>query len=315
LNVANPHVQEYVYGVAEHWLRFGIDGWRLDVPEEIDEPGFWEGFRQRCRAVDREAYLVGEIWTEAPDWLVGDRFDGLMNYPLGAAILGFAGDASLDRSVIEAHHMYRHSTRQLDGDAFGREVVRLMTCYDPAVVSAQLNLIGSHDAPRALTVLGGDIAALRLAFSLLLTLPGAPCIYYGDEIAMAGDHDPGCRAAYPTEPRAGDQALRQHVAALAAARHEHVALRRGTVRSAGAAGPAIALLREAEGSRALVAVNAGRQPIEVPLEGLAELDGSALGWRPLDGLVSAGARVLTDEGGEGHAVRLPPQGAAILVAD
>ena len=107
LNVANPHVREYLFGVAEHWLRFGIDGWRLDVPTEIEDPTFWPEFRRRCRAVDPEAYLVGEIWTEAPDWLAGDRFDGLMNYPLASAILGFAGGTSLDQRVVAEHHMYR----------------------------------------------------------------------------------------------------------------------------------------------------------------------------------------------------------------
>ena len=100
-------VREYLFGVAEHWLRFGIDGWRLDVPTEIDDPSFWPEFRRRCRAVDPEAYLVGEIWTDAPEWLAGDRFDGLMNYPLASAILGFAGGASLDERVVAEHHMYR----------------------------------------------------------------------------------------------------------------------------------------------------------------------------------------------------------------
>jgi cyclomaltodextrinase len=69
LNHSNPAVCEYIYGVAERWLRFGIDGWRLDVPEEIGEPGFWEEFRRRCLAVNPDAYLVGEIWNPAPAWL------------------------------------------------------------------------------------------------------------------------------------------------------------------------------------------------------------------------------------------------------
>ena len=77
--------------VAEHWLRFGIDGWRLDVPAEIRDEAFWQEFRRRCRAVNPEAYIVGEIWHEAPEWLAGDRFDAVMNYPLAEAILGFVG--------------------------------------------------------------------------------------------------------------------------------------------------------------------------------------------------------------------------------
>ena len=68
-------------GVGEHWLRFGIDGWRLDVPDQIEDPTFWAEFRRRCRAINPDAYLVGEIWDEAPDWLAGDRFDALDELP------------------------------------------------------------------------------------------------------------------------------------------------------------------------------------------------------------------------------------------
>ena len=91
LNTDEPAVREYLFGVAEHWLRFGIDGWRLDVPAEIDDEAFWQEFRARCRAVRPDAYLVGEIWHVAPEWLRGDRFDALMNYPLAEAILGYVG--------------------------------------------------------------------------------------------------------------------------------------------------------------------------------------------------------------------------------
>ena len=73
--------------------------------------GFWETFRERCLAVNPECYFVGEIWEHAPDWLNG-RFDGLMNYPLGAAILGFAGGEHLHGDTIRAHHTYRRTIRQ-----------------------------------------------------------------------------------------------------------------------------------------------------------------------------------------------------------
>ena len=75
-------------GAVEHWLRFGIDGWRLDVAEEIDA-GFWREFRQRVRAINPDAYIVAEIWREKPRWVSGDTFDALMNYPLTEALLSF----------------------------------------------------------------------------------------------------------------------------------------------------------------------------------------------------------------------------------
>ena len=176
-NIDEPAVREYLLGVAEHWLRFGIDGWRLDVPGEIDDERFWQEFRRRCRAIDPDAYLVGEIWDEAPDWLRGDRFDALMNYPLGTAILGFAGGSHLDMDGIGRHDSYRRMVHRLDGPAFAGRVEHLMANYDPAIVSVQLNLVGSHDTPRALTILGGDRLAFRLTTLLQATLPGAPCIY------------------------------------------------------------------------------------------------------------------------------------------
>lgn len=74
-------MREYLLAVAEHWIRFGVDGWRLDVPNEIPDPTFWREFRQRVKGANPEAYIVGEIWEEADFWLQGDMFDAVMNYP------------------------------------------------------------------------------------------------------------------------------------------------------------------------------------------------------------------------------------------
>ena len=172
--------------VAEYWLRFGIDGWRLDVPAEIDDEAFWQEFRRRCRAIRPDAYLVGEIWRVAPEWLRGDRFDALMNYPLGEAILGFVGGSHLDMGIVTTHHEYRLWVRPLDGPTFADTVVELANAYDPDVVAVQLNVVGSHDAPRLRTVLGGDARRALLAMLLQATLPGAPSIFYGDEVGLIG---------------------------------------------------------------------------------------------------------------------------------
>jgi cyclomaltodextrinase len=251
--------------VAEHWLRAGIDGWRLDVPAEIEDRTFWPEFRERVRAVRPDAYLVGEIWHEAPDWLAGDRFDALMNYPLGIAILGFASAGEVNQAAIDGQDDYRRFLHPIDGAELGRRVEHLMAIHDPAVTAAQYNLIGSHDTPRARTVLAGDASALRIATLLLLTMPGAPSIYYGDELAMEGGPDPDCRRGYPTSPDSEALAMRAFVRATIRARRDHVALRRGTVRVAAADGHAIALIREADGGRALVAVNAGRTPARLEI--------------------------------------------------
>jgi cyclomaltodextrinase len=312
LRVENPAVREYLFGVAEHWLRFGIDGWRLDVPEEIEDATFWPEFRTRVRAINPRAYLVGEIWEEAPDWVRGDRFDAVMNYPLGVAILGFVGGPSLDHEVIAGQANYARDLVALDGPTFGAHVERLMGLYDPAVTAVQFNLIGSHDTPRARTVMGGDATALRLATVLQLTLPGAPSIYYGDELAMEGRADPDCRRAYPTDvAAAGPEAVatRELVRAVVAARREHSALRRGMVRVAAASERAVAIFREADGRRALVALNAGDALTSLEL-GAGGADGAAAGLRPLE-LPGLAAGSVAD----GGAVFLPPRSALVLVDD
>ena len=265
LNTANPDAREYLLATAEHWLRAGIDGWRLDVPEEIDDPAFWAEFRQRCRAIRPDAYLVGEIWHEAHDWLRGDRFDAVMNYPLGQAILGYTAGPRLDRGLLDFNEGY---SRQwpLDGPGFAAALSDVMSRYDPAVTAVQLNLIDSHDTPRFRTLAGGDVGALRLAMLIQATVPGAPCIYYGDEIGMEGYRDPDCRRAFPTDESAGDQALRDFLRAVLRHRRDQAILRRGGLRVLGAAGAMVAFERfvseavppdTVSPGRAIVVINAG----------------------------------------------------------
>jgi glycosidase len=301
LRVEHPAVREHLFEVAEHWLGFGIDGWRLDVPQDVEDPTFWPEFRHRVRAVKPDAYLVGEIWDEGPEWLDGDRFDALMNYPLGIAILGFVGGAALDMVVAAGQANYARALAALDGQAFGLAVERQLTLYDPAVTAVQYNLIGSHDTPRARSVMGGSAARLRLATLLQLTLPGTPSIYYGDELAMEGAADPDNRRAYPPAGVAlpGDAlATRAFVREAVHARRSRVALRRGAMRTL-ATGPRwIAFERTAEGRRSVVAVNVGDEPATIdlgdaasglavlPLPGLAGgLDGARITLPPLDGIV------------------------------
>ena len=271
LNTGHPAVREYLLSVAEHWLRFGIDGWRLDVPAEIDDEAFWQAFRQRSRAIRPDAYLVGEIWEIAPDWLRGDRFDALMDYPLAEAILGFVGGPSFDHAVVAGHHEYAKHMRPLDGAGFATRLVELLGAYDPDVVAVQLNLIGSHDAPRALTVLSGDVAALRLATLLQATLPGAPCIYYGDEIGLTGGNDPACRGAFPWDADRWDTDLHAYVRGVLRLRAAAPVLRHGGTTAIGSSGPALAFERRLGDERLVVGVNAGTEgtDLELALPGIA----------------------------------------------
>ncbi len=306
LNTDEPDVREYLFQVAEHWLRFGIDGWRLDVPAEIDDEAFWQEFRARCRAVRSDAYLVGEIWQIAPDWLRGDRFDALMNYPLAEAILAFAGGPSLDMAVVRSHHEYGLAMGPLDGPGFVTRLNETLEAYDPDVVAVQLNLLSSHDAPRMRTVLGGDDAAVRLATVLQMTLPGAPCIYYGDEIGLSGGNDPDCRASFPWDETCWDASLRSFVRDVARLRSDEAALRHGTTSVLGAAAGAIVYERCLGEANVIVAVNGG------PTAATLRVRPSGSGGGPAVRL--AGIGVVTADGGPdgGLTITIPPRSGAIL---
>ncbi|HEY2916825.1 MAG TPA: glycoside hydrolase family 13 protein [Candidatus Limnocylindrales bacterium] len=268
LNVAEPVVREYLWSVAEDWLRFGADGWRLDVPGEIQDPAFWAEFRRRCRAVNPEAYLVGEIWDVAPDWTTNERFDGLMNYPLAEAIIGFVGGATLNEPLLRSHHEYA-KTERTDGPGFAARLRDLLGAYDPDVTAVQLNLLDSHDSPRLASLVGGDRAAIQLAVLLQATLPGAPSIYYGDEIGLRGGLDPDNRRAFPWDEAAWDRDVLAFVQAAFAARRAEPLLRRGGLEIVGAEAGWFAFERfdEADRGRSLVVVvNAGGEPAQVALD-------------------------------------------------
>ncbi len=273
LNTNNPHMREHLMTAAEHWLRFGIDGWRLDVPEEIDA-GFWREFRTRARAINPEAYIVAEIWRERPQWVSGDTFDALMNYPLTEALLSFTAARQLDMEVVATQHEYREFVRPMDGRSFATRLDHLMHAYRPQVIDAQLNLLGSHDTARFLTIASGDTASLRLALLATLTLPGAPCVYYGDEIGMEGRHDPDCRRAFPWEESRWNVQLRDFTRAVVTLRRSHDVLRHGAYRTLAAAGNAVAYGRFTSNAAAVVVLNAGDEPatIDLPTDQLAGAD-------------------------------------------
>ncbi len=224
-NTSTADVREFLFQVGERWLAAGADGWRLDVPNEIDDDDFWRTFRDRCRAVNPEAYLVGEIWEGAERWLDGDIFDGVMNYQLNRAILGLVG-RNLAHDELARSGL--NGISALSAAGFAAAATSLLEAYPDAAVHSQLNLLGSHDTPRIATTLMGDNAAVRQAFLLLFSWPGAPCVYYGDELGMKGGHDPACRGAMPWDhPETWDDDLVAYLRSLAGARRDLAALRRG----------------------------------------------------------------------------------------
>lgn len=228
LNTGNPAVRDFIFDVARHWLEFGADGWRLDVPMEIDDAAFWEEFRQVIKSTDPEAYIVGEIWVPAQDWLQGDRFDAVMNYIFMWITLSFFGAKTL-RSDYQREKLL---LKPINAPEFKKLIDKMHARYDWEINHAQLNLLDSHDTARALWIVGEDKSALRLSVLFQMTMPGAPCIYYGDEIGMSGADDPYCRAAFPWKDKSTwDSDLLDFYRRAVALRHRYQVLRTGSFNS------------------------------------------------------------------------------------
>ncbi len=262
LNTDNPDVREYLMRVGEYWIReYDIDGWRLDVPTEIKTPGFWEEFRVRMRAIKSDMYIVGEIWREAPDWLRGDRFDATMNYVFAAAAIAFAAGNRVSQALVRDRSYNPYPG--IDAVEFRRRIEDLLARYDWATTLVQLNLLDSHDAPRVLSIARGDKATVRLATLLQMTFPGAPCVYYGDEIALRGTRrfdsphrDIDARWPFPWhDPQSWDREMLEYFRAAIRLRHQWPVLRHGALTSLAAVDQQYAFLRHSESGRLLVIIN------------------------------------------------------------
>jgi glycosidase len=208
-NTNNPKTRKYLMDVARYWIEQGADGWRLDVPNEINDDNFWAEFRQVVKSANSETYLVGEIWSADSRWVGEDHFDGLMNYPIMEALTGFI------------------ATNTLDAVHFGEKVEGLLTLYPRENAYAMYTPLDSHDTERILTRMGNNPNKTRLAYLFQFAYPGAPAIYYGDEIGLVGGKDPGCRGAFLWEETMWDTELRNYLKSLVKLRKKHVALRKG----------------------------------------------------------------------------------------
>jgi len=265
-NTDTPAVREFLWSVATHWIKFGIDGWRLDVPSEIKDDAFWQEFRRRVKAINPDAYLVGEIWHPAQQWLQGDQFDAVMNYPFAVGCLGFCGGDQLDQGEVRRTGGLRQ-VHPLNATEFADHIDWLLGLYDPAITEVQLNLLDSHDTARFLTNVSGDEKSLQLAVLLLFTLPGVPCLYYGDEIGLDGRHDPDCRKTFPWDPSRWNRDLHTYVKKCSTLHHDYSALRRGVFTRLYADQSVYVFGRTLDDEVVIIVLNASleRQTIDVPV--------------------------------------------------
>jgi len=304
-NTANPAVRRFLWDVGRYWIEQGVDGWRLDVPGEIDDDEFWREFRRGVKGVNPEAYIVGEIWHDATRWLQGDQFDAVMNYLLAKACIGFFAGDTLDPALVAG--IGYAPIPPLDAVSFADQVEHLLNLYHPQVTLAQFNLLDSHDTPRFLTLAKGDVRRLKLAILFLMTYPGAPCIFYGDEVGLQGGRDPDCRRSMPWDEARWDADLRDFVKRCIAIRKAHPALRRGEYLRlhADATRGVYAFLRRLDAEALVVVLNNGdtSYPVEVPLHGYLP-DGAVL-----RDLLNGGEYRVTNDHLDGPA--LPPRSGMV----
>ncbi len=307
LNTNTPAVREFIWNVAQHWIEFGVDGWRLDVPAEIDDDSFWQEFRRRVKGANPEAYIVAEIWHEAQRWLQGDQFDATMNYLVTAACLGFFVGELLDVEETQRAGGYQGRVHPINAREFGNEIDRILGLYDPAITQAQLNLFDSHDTPRFLTSARGDKDSYRLSMLFTMTYPGAPCIYYGDEIGLLGRQDPECRGAFPWDEAKWDHDLRNFVKKCIALRKAHPALRRGSYHRLYSNDGVYAFGRWLGDEKFVIVLNASAstKSIDVPVRALQLNDGSLSDvWNPNNKVQMTGGML--------HQMKLAPRSGIVL---
>lgn len=265
-NHDNPEVREYIMEIAEYWIKFGIDGWRLDVPFEIKTPGFWQEFRDRVKAINPEAYIVGEVWGDSREWLDGTQFDGVMNYLFAAPTIAFAAGDRVDITQVQDRSYEPYPP--LFAKEYGEKMENLLQFYPWEIQLTQLNLLASHDTARLISIAQGDKPSVELATVLLLTFPGAPSIYYGDEVGLPGKLDPDSRRGFPMEAHWDIYVLKYHQK-LIALRNKYPALRTGSYQILYAEGTVYVFARILDNEELIVAVNVGTSEANTSFEVIA----------------------------------------------
>lgn len=254
----NPEVHDYLFKVTEHWMKLGIDGWRLDVPNEIPH-AFWIEWRTYVKSLNPQAYIVGEIWDDARPWLKGDQFDAVMNYQFRKACLEF---------FVE---------RKRTASGFDSALATLRGKYPPEVNRAMQNLLGSHDTERLLTLCDNKTKTVELAWLFQMTYVGAPMVYYGDEIGMTGGKDPGCRGTMIWDEKKQNKNLLECMKGLISLRKTHSPFRGGDFETLIAdAGTNLYAFRRKDGSGSCVVI---LNNSDVPQSATVTPGGSDAKWK------------------------------------
>jgi len=245
-NTADPFLRQYFCDIGAYWVRkFDVDGWRLDVANELDD-GFLRAFRASVKAAKSGALIVGEVWENAAHYLGGDMLDSAMNYDFRRYCRRFFAEQTVD------------------AETFDTNVSTLLLRYNENALFAQLNLLDSHDVSRFLSLCGGKTERMELAVLLQMTFPGMPCVFYGDEKGLCGESEPEYR-----RPMAWDASspLEEVYRRMIALRKTHPALRYGSFHTELACGGVYRYSRVWNGTKITVAMNLGAEPVKAEKRG------------------------------------------------
>ena len=266
---AQPNIAlvKYLLDSTEYWLKeVDADGVRLDVPNEVPY-WFWKLFNKRVKTVKPDAYIVGELWGNASDYVKPGMYDAVMNYAFFRdPVLKFLCNAQGTAAEFDA------------ALATGR------LTYPRQSVAVQMNLIDSHDTVRYLTQANGNVDRLTLAALFQMTYVGAPAIYYGDEVALEGQRDPDCRRPFPWDWQQDPKrtAVHAYYTKVTNLRRQFPALRTGDFRTLGTDGQTYTYVRSDAKDTFVVVLNAGRAAADVRID-TATLGGTVKAVDAIDG--------------------------------
>ena len=251
LNLTNPATASYMLDLVNFWKsEVPLSGIRLDVADEVDIR-FWRQLRTRVKTLDPQMWIVGERWQDATPWLRGDQWDSAMNYPFRDANLAFFADDKISASQ------------------FGARLMELYNAYPPQAARAMLNLLSSHDTPRFLTLAHDDTKLQQLAATVQFTWPGAPSIYYGEELGMKGGADPDNRRGMTWDAATPGNSMLNFYKKLIQIRNQNPVLQSGepAILTANDAAKTLAFSRSLNGAVAIIAVNRSQaaQTLEIPI--------------------------------------------------
>jgi glycosidase len=250
VNYSSAAATAYMLDVPAFWSkRADIEGWRLDAANEVTMD-YWRAFRKRVKSINKDIWIVGEVWGDGTPWLKGDQWDSVMNYQFRDAVLKFVTPAGPAKPSL-----------------FLNRLMTVYNSYAPQVSRNMMNLIGSHDTARVMTLCEGDASLAKLAAVIQFTWVGAPSVYYGDELGMAGGPDPDNRRGMAWESATPDNSMLSLYRKLVHLRKSSLVLQSGDPVPvlADDAKQVAAYARVLNGTADLIAVNRSAETQEIDL--------------------------------------------------